>query len=91
MRDGSDDMLKVGGIWVSPMEVESVLISHEAVAECAVVAFRDGSLYVADVTRILRYDSIEAKLSVPPEPTVVRSDFPANGCRFAGTPRAFLW
>ena len=31
----SDDMLKVGGIWVSPMEVESVLISHEAVAECA--------------------------------------------------------
>ncbi len=39
----SDDMLKVGGIWVSPMEVESVLISHEAVAECAVVAFRDGS------------------------------------------------
>ena len=39
----SDDMLKVGGIWVSPMEVESILISHEAVAECAVVAFRDGS------------------------------------------------
>ena len=36
-------MLKVGGIWVSPMEVESVLISHEAVAECVVVAFRDGS------------------------------------------------
>ena len=28
----ADDMLKVGGIWVSPMEVESMLISHPAAA-----------------------------------------------------------
>jgi benzoate-CoA ligase family protein len=33
----SDDMMKVGGIWVSPVEVESTLISHPAVLECAVV------------------------------------------------------
>lgn len=33
----SDDMLKVGGIWVSPVEVESTLIAHQAVLECAVV------------------------------------------------------
>jgi benzoate-CoA ligase family protein len=33
----SDDMLKVGGIWVSPVEVESTLLSHAAVLECAVV------------------------------------------------------
>jgi len=39
----SDDMLKVGGIWVSPVEVESTLISHEAVVECAVVARIDES------------------------------------------------
>lgn len=32
-----DDMLKVGGIWVSPMEIEYVLIEHPAVNECAVV------------------------------------------------------
>lgn len=32
-----DDMLKVGGIWVSPMEIEYILIEHEAVNECAVV------------------------------------------------------
>jgi benzoate-CoA ligase family protein len=37
----TDDMLKVGGIWVSPTEVESVLISHEAVVECAVVGATD--------------------------------------------------
>ncbi|MGF1507447.1 MAG: benzoate-CoA ligase family protein [Chloroflexi bacterium] len=39
----SDDMLKVGGIWVSPMEVESALLHHEAVLECAVVSWKDGS------------------------------------------------
>lgn len=33
----SDDMIKVGGIWVSPIEVENALIRHEAVLEVAVV------------------------------------------------------
>ncbi len=37
----SDDMLKVGGIWVSPVEVEGVLVAHPAVLECAVVGERD--------------------------------------------------
>jgi benzoate-CoA ligase family protein len=37
----SDDMLKVGGIYVSPLEVENVLLQHPAVAECAVVPFED--------------------------------------------------
>ena len=36
-----DDMLKVGGIWVSPYEVESLLIRHPLVAECAVVGQSD--------------------------------------------------
>lgn len=39
----SDDMMKVGGIWVSPVEVESTLISHPAVLECAVVEQADES------------------------------------------------
>jgi benzoate-CoA ligase len=37
----SDDMLKVGGIWVSPFEVESTLIGHPAVLEAAVVGQED--------------------------------------------------
>jgi benzoate-CoA ligase family protein len=37
----SDDMLKVGGLWVSPVEVEAALIEHPAVLECAVVAHED--------------------------------------------------
>ena len=36
-----DDMLKVGGLWVSPVEVESALLSHPAVLECAVVGLPD--------------------------------------------------
>lgn len=32
-----DDMLKVGGIWVSPVEIENTLIQHDAVNEAAVV------------------------------------------------------
>ena len=37
----SDDMLKVGGLWVSPVEIENVLSAHEAVSECAVVGHYD--------------------------------------------------
>jgi benzoate-CoA ligase len=37
----SDDMLKVGGIWVSPVEVENVLVEHPAVLECGVCGCED--------------------------------------------------
>jgi benzoate-CoA ligase family protein len=37
----SDDMLKVSGIWVSPVEVESALVGHPEVLECAVVGRED--------------------------------------------------
>lgn len=41
----SDDMLKVGGQWVSPVEVENALIEHPAVLESAVVGeFDEGEL-----------------------------------------------
>jgi len=36
-----DDMLKVSGKWLSPVEVENVLLQHPAVREAAVVAFKD--------------------------------------------------
>jgi len=38
----SDDLFKSGGIWVSPIQVESTLLAHPAVAEASVVAERDG-------------------------------------------------
>ena len=49
------------------------------------VAFRDGALYVAAVRQVLRYDGVEQRLDNPPEPMMVRSDFPEDswhGWRF---------
>jgi len=40
------------------------------------VAFRDGALYVAENSRILRFDAIESRLDDPPEPVVVSAGFP---------------
>jgi 4-hydroxybenzoate-CoA ligase len=37
----TDDMLKVGGIFVSPYEVENCLLQHPRVAECAVIGYKD--------------------------------------------------
>lgn len=36
----SDDMLKVGAYWVSPLRIEEALRGHGAVAECAVAGMR---------------------------------------------------
>jgi benzoate-CoA ligase family protein len=37
----SDDMLKVGGLWVSPIEIENALLEHPSVLEAAVVGQAD--------------------------------------------------
>ncbi len=42
------------------------------------VAVRNGALYVAEVSRILRFDNIEARLSDPPEPVVVYDQYPKD-------------
>ncbi|MGQ0506272.1 MAG: benzoate-CoA ligase family protein [Myxococcaceae bacterium] len=36
-----DDMLKIGGKWLSPVEVENALLQHPAVSEAAVLGFKD--------------------------------------------------
>jgi len=40
------------------------------------VALKDGALYVAEVSRILRFDDIEAQLGARPQPVVVSDGFP---------------
>lgn len=42
------------------------------------VAWRDGSLYVAEIGRILRYDGIDDALDAPPEPVVIADDYPTE-------------
>lgn len=42
------------------------------------VAFRNGSLYVAEISRILRFDDIERRLANPPAPVVVYDKYPTE-------------
>jgi glucose/arabinose dehydrogenase len=42
------------------------------------VAFRGGALYVAEVSRILRFDDIETRLHDPPQPAVVNDGLPRD-------------
>jgi len=51
------------------------------------VAFRDGSLYVAEPNRLLRYDNIETSLNELPEPVVVNDTYPSeihHGWKYIG-------
>ena len=59
----SDDMMKVGGIWVSPVEVENALIEHASVLECGVGARadRDG------LTKPLAYVVVRQGVAATPE------------------------
>jgi acyl-coenzyme A synthetase/AMP-(fatty) acid ligase len=45
-RGRADDLLKVGGIWVAPLEIENCLIAHPQVRECAVVGHEVDGLAV---------------------------------------------
>ncbi len=42
------------------------------------VAFRNGALYVAELSRVVRFDGIEEKLDAPGEPAVVYQDLPKD-------------
>jgi benzoate-CoA ligase len=55
----SDDMLKVSGQYVSPIEVESALIGHEAVLECAVVGKPDDQGLTKTTAYIVLREHIE--------------------------------
>ena len=55
----TDDMLKVGGQWVSPFEVESALLGHEAVLEAAVVAAEDDHGLVKPKAFVVTREGVE--------------------------------
>ncbi|MGQ4808264.1 Benzoate--CoA ligase [Candidatus Entotheonellaceae bacterium PAL068K] len=56
----ADDMLKVGGIWVSPVEVENALAEHEAVLETAVVGAVDRNELVKPKAYVLLHQGYVA-------------------------------
>jgi benzoate-CoA ligase family protein len=60
----SDDMLKVGGIWVSPIEVEAALVRHPAVLEAAVVGHEDADGLVKPKAFVVLKDEALASASL---------------------------
>jgi acyl-coenzyme A synthetase/AMP-(fatty) acid ligase len=56
----SDDMMKVGGIWTSPVEIESRLIEHPAVLEAAVVGRADDNELIKPEAWIVLKDAAAA-------------------------------
>jgi len=59
-------------------KADQVYTIAEGLKDPSGVAFREGSLYVAEISRITRYDDIEAKLEKPPAAVVVKSDLPTE-------------
>jgi glucose/arabinose dehydrogenase len=57
---------------------ERVTVVAEGLTSPNGVAWRDGSLYVAEIHRVLRYDGIDQRLSSPPEPVVVKDGLPTD-------------
>ncbi len=63
----ADDMLKVGGIWVSPLEVENCLSQHPAVQEVAVVGRKDEQDLVKPVAFVVLRDGFAASEALAEE------------------------
>jgi benzoate-CoA ligase family protein len=53
-RGRRDQLLKVGGVWVAPAEVEQCLVSHPDVVECAVVGYDEAGLTLTRAHVVLR-------------------------------------
>jgi len=63
----SDDMMKVSGMWVSPIEVENALLGDERIAEAAVVGIADGAGLVKPVAYVVLTAGIK------PEPDITHA------------------
>ena len=59
-------------------QAERVIILASGLNRPNGVAFKDGDLYVAEISRILRYRDIEAHLDNPPPPEIVNDAFPTD-------------
>jgi benzoate-CoA ligase len=63
----ANDLFKVNGLWLSPTEVESVLISHASVREAAVVAREDGDGLIKPAAYVVLNDGSRASAPLAQE------------------------
>jgi len=60
----TDEMLKVGGIFVSPTEIENCLLEHEAVRECAVIGASDEQKLVKPKAFVVLAEGFTASVEI---------------------------
>jgi benzoate-CoA ligase family protein len=77
----SDDMIKVSGLWVSPIEIESALLEHPSVGESAVVGidvdgFTKIKAFVITKGAVTADDSLVAELQEHCKTRLQRYQFP---------------
>lgn len=71
--------MRAGKVYAVPLEGErKPRVVADGLEMPVGVAFRDGDLYVAAVSRILRLKDIEARLDKPPRPEVVSKAYPGD-------------
>jgi benzoate-CoA ligase family protein len=63
----SDDMLKVGGLWVSPIEIENTLMEHPAVLEAAVIGSQDADGLIKPKAYVLLKGEFKASAQLQTE------------------------
>jgi benzoate-CoA ligase len=63
----SDDMLKVGGLWVSPAELEHTLLEHASVLACGVVGRADRDGLVKPLAYVVPRQTVEASAELAAE------------------------
>jgi 4-hydroxybenzoate-CoA ligase/benzoate-CoA ligase len=63
----ADDMLKVGGIWVSPLEIETALLEHPHVREAAVIGVADAQELIKPKAFVVLKDAGEASAALAEE------------------------
>jgi glucose/arabinose dehydrogenase len=59
-------------------KADQVLTIASGLTSPSGLAFKDGALYVAEISRIIRYDGIESRLDNPPAPVVVNDSLPTD-------------
>ena len=63
----ADDLIKVGGLYVAPPEVEGVLLQHEAVLECAVVGAPDADGLIKSKAFVVLKDGYQPSIQLAEE------------------------
>jgi benzoate-CoA ligase family protein len=61
-RGRADDLLKVGGVWIAPTEIDSCLLTHPAVEDCAVLAVEVDGLKTTCAFVVTRDEVTESEL-----------------------------